>query len=163
VSGRNAEPEILLETVMFKNQDDQIAILGVCVDEPEMFGRTEGLNFCSVRSGRRAIDMLRMLSFDLVVTGMRLPDIDTWDFIRRIRAGWSWQKWALIGNDITEQQEITARMFGSLKIFETMPSSDELINMTSAVREKAAMAVLHRNYGHQKFANIRPLKSVAAM
>jgi DNA-binding response OmpR family regulator len=148
---------------MFKNQEDQIAILGVCVDEPSMFGRTEGLNFCCVRSGRRAIDMLRMLSFDLVVTGMRLPDYDTWDFIRRIRAGWSWQKWALIGKDITEQQEITARMFGSLKIFDTMPSSDELINMTSAVRQKAALAVLHRSYGQQKFANSRPAKSMAAL
>jgi len=148
---------------MFKSQDDQIAILGVCVDEPPMIGRTEGLNFCCVRSGRRAIDMLRMLSFDLVVTGMRLPDIDTWDFVRRIRAGWAWQKWALIGNDITEQQEITARMFGSLKIFETMPSSDELINMTSAVREKAALAVLHRNYGQQKFLHSRPAKSLAAL
>jgi DNA-binding response OmpR family regulator len=148
---------------MFKSQDDQIAILGVCVDEPPMVGRTEGLNFCCVRSGRRAIDMLRMLSFDLVVTGMRLPDIDTWDFVRRIRAGWAWQKWALIGHDITEQQEITARMFGSLKIFDSMPSSDELINITAAVRDRAVLNVLHRNYGPQKFVHRRSAKSMAAI
>jgi len=47
------------------------------------------LNFCSVRSGRRAIDMMRMLSFDLVVVGMRIPDLSTWDFLRRIRTGWA--------------------------------------------------------------------------
>jgi len=134
---------------MFKSQDDQVAILGVCVDEPAMVGKTEGMNFCSVRSGRRAIDMMRMLSFDLVVVGMRIPDLSTWDFIRRIRTGWAWQKWALVGGAITEQQEITARMFGPLKIYDVMPSSDELLQLTAALREKAAMAVLNQNYGRQ--------------
>ncbi len=132
---------------MFKNQDDQVSILGICVDEPQMVGRTAGLNFCAVRSGRRAIDMLRMLSFDLVLAGMRIPDIGTWDLVRRLRAGWPWQKWALVSNAISEQQEITARMFGSLRIYDVMPSSDELIQLTTALREKAALAVLHRNYG----------------
>ena len=132
---------------MFKSQDDQVAILGVCVDEPEQIGKVEGLNFCSVRSGRRAIDMMRMLSFDLVVVGMRIPDLSTWDFLRRIRTGWAWQKWALIGGAITEQQEITARMFGPLKIYDVMPSSDELLQLTAALREKAAMAVLNQQYG----------------
>jgi CheY-like chemotaxis protein len=131
---------------MFKSQDDQVAILGVCVDEPEQVGRTEGLNFCAVRSGRRAIDMLRMLSFDLVLVGMRIPDLGTWDFVRRLRTGWAWQKWALIGGAITEQQEITARMFGPLKIYDVMPSSDELLHTADALRQKAALAVLNQNY-----------------
>ncbi len=132
---------------MFKSQEDQVSILGVCVDEPEMAGRTEGLNFCSVRSGRRAIDMLRMLSFDLVVVGMRIPDLNTWDFVRRVRTGWAWQKWALVGGAISEQQEITARMFGPIKIYDVMPSSDELFQITDSLRQKAALAVLHQNYG----------------
>jgi CheY-like chemotaxis protein len=131
---------------MFKSQDDQVTILGVCVDEPEKVGRTEGLNFCAVRSGRRAIDMLRMLSFDLVLVGMRIPDLGTWDFVRRLRTGWAWQKWALVGGAITEQQEITARMFGPLKIYDTVPSSDELLALADALRQKAALAVLHQNY-----------------
>jgi len=131
---------------MFKSQEDQVAVLGICVDEPEMVGKTEGLNFCAVRSGRRAVDMLRMLSFDLVLVGMRIPDINTWDFVRRLRTGWAWQKWALVGGAITEQQEITARMFGPIKIYDVMPSSDELIELTNALREKAAMAVLNQNY-----------------
>ena len=134
---------------MFKSQDDQVAVLGVCVDEPELIGKTEGLNFCSVRSGRRAIDMLRMLSFDLVMVGMRIPDLNTWDFVRRLRTGWAWQKWALVGGAISEQQEITARMFGPIRIYDVMPSSDELIELTSALRQRAAMAVLNQNYGRQ--------------
>ena len=131
---------------MFKSQNDQVTVLGVCVEEPAMVGRTEGLDFCSVRSGRRAIDMLRMLSFDLVVVGMRIPDISTWDFVRRVRTGWAWQKWALVGGAITEQQEITARMFGSVKIYDVMPSSDEVLQLASHLREKATLAVLNQTY-----------------
>jgi DNA-binding response OmpR family regulator len=131
---------------MFKSQNDQVTVLGLCVEEPAMVGRTEGLDFCSVRSGRRAIDMLRMLSFDLVVVGMRIPDISTWDFVRRVRTGWAWQKWALVGGVLTEQQEITARMFGSVKIYDVMPSSDEVLQLASHLREKAAMSVLNQSY-----------------
>jgi DNA-binding response OmpR family regulator len=131
---------------MFKSQNDQVTVLGLCVEEPAQVGRTEGLDFCSVRSGRRAIDMLRMLSFDLVIVGMRIPDISTWDFVRRVRTGWAWQKWALVGGAITEQQEITARMFGSVKIYDVMPSSDEVLQLASHLREKAAMSVLNQTY-----------------
>jgi DNA-binding response OmpR family regulator len=131
---------------MFKSQNDQVTVLGLCVEEPAMVGRTEGLDFCTVRSGRRAIDMLRMLSFDLVIVGMRIPDITTWDFVRRVRTGWAWQKWALVGGAITEQQEITARMFGSVKIYDVMPSSDEVLQLASHLREKAAMSVLNQSY-----------------
>jgi CheY-like chemotaxis protein len=131
---------------MFKSQNDQVTVLGLCVEEPAMVGRTEGLDFCTVRSGRRAIDMLRMLSFDLVIVGMRIPDISTWDFVRRVRTGWAWQKWALVGGAITEQQEITARMFGSVKIYDVMPSSDEVLHLASHLREKAAASVLNQTY-----------------
>ena len=131
---------------MFKSQNDQVTVLGLCVEEPAMVGRTEGLDFCSVRSGRRAIDMLRMLSFDLVIVGMRIPDISTWDFVRRVRTGWAWQKWALVGGAITEQQEITARMFGSVKIYDVMPSSDEVLQLASHLREKATLSVLNQTY-----------------
>jgi len=131
---------------MFKSQNDQVTVLGVCVDEPSLVGRTEGLDFCTVRSGRRAIDMLRMLSFDLVIVGMRIPDICTWDFVRRVRTGWAWQKWALVGGMLTEQQEITARMFGSVRIYDVMPSSDEVLQLASHLRERATMSVLNQSF-----------------
>ena len=102
-----------------------------------MVGRTEGLDFCTVRSGRRAIDMLRMLSFGSgrsSACGFLISL--TWDFVRRVRTGWAWQKWALVGGAITEQQEITARMFGSVKIYDVMPSSDEVLQLASHLREK---------------------------
>ncbi len=129
---------------MFKSENETVKVIGVCVDEPAMVGQSARLDFCTVRSGRRAIDMLRMLSFDLVVVGMRLPDISTWDFVRRVRTGWAWQKWALVGGAITDQQEVTARMFGSVRIYDVMPSSDELLKLASDMREKATQAVLNQ-------------------
>ncbi len=143
---------------MFKSQDDQVAVLGVCVEEPAMVGRVEGMNFCTVKSGRRAIDMLRMLSFDMVLVGMRIPDISSWDFVRRVRTGWPWQKWALVGGAISEQQEITARMFGATKIYDVMPSSDELFELTNNLRKKAALAVLN---GHTPALHARPAAAAA--
>jgi hypothetical protein len=123
---------------MFKSQNEQVAVLGVCVDEPAMVGRTERLDFCSVRSGRRAVDMMRM------------PDINTWEFVRRVRTGWAWQKWGLVGGGIggliTDDQERTARMFGSVRIFDVMPSSDEVLQLASALRERAAQSVLNQTY-----------------
>jgi DNA-binding response OmpR family regulator len=130
--------------VMFKSQEEQVTVLGVCVDEPALVGMSDRLGYSSVRSGRRAIDMLRMLSFDLVVVGMRIPDMQTWDFVRRVRTGWSWQKWALVGGMITEQQEISARMFGSVRIFDVMPSSDELLKLASDLRDRATQVILNQ-------------------
>ena len=140
---------------MFKSQNNQVTVLGVCVDEPPMLGQTQGLDFCSVRSGRRAIDMLRMLSFDLIVVGMEIPDISTWDLIRRVRTGWAWQKWALVGGMLSEQHEITARMFGSVRIFDAMPSSDEVLRLASHLRDKVAISVLNQN-------DERPYRSAAS-
>jgi hypothetical protein len=75
---------------------------------------------------------------------MRIPDMQTWDFVRRVRTGWSWQKWALVGGMITEQQEISARMFGSVRIFDVMPSSDELLKLASDLRDRATQVILNQ-------------------
>ncbi len=131
---------------MFKCQEDQLSILGLCVEEPMLIGRVAGLNYHAVNSGRRAIDMLRMLSFDLVLVGMRVPDVSAWDLVRRMRTAWPWQKWSLVAARLTEQQEITARMFGAIKIYEETPSSDELFELTARLRDRAQTAVLHSQF-----------------
>jgi DNA-binding response OmpR family regulator len=133
---------------MFKTTQD-VAVLAVCVNEPPQEIQTEGLTFCSVNSARRAIDMLRMLRFDLLLVGPNVPDISTWEFVRRAKIGWPWQKWALVGERITEQQEITARMMGVTKVFETFPTPEELLELTSALRARAAQAVLNGTYEAQ--------------
>jgi CheY-like chemotaxis protein len=125
-----------------------------------MIGRVEGLNFVSASSSRRAVDMLRMLSFDFVLVNIRLPDIGTWDFLRHLKTGFPGQKWALVGGPITEQQEITARMFGATTLFDATPSSHELLSMASRIREKAIQNVINGNFG-QPGRQPAPVRSAA--
>ena len=77
---------------MFKVQDDQVAVLGICVDPPAMVGRSAELNFQTVHTGRRSIDMLRVLSFDFLLVGLKLPDMSTWDFLRHLKTALPQQK-----------------------------------------------------------------------
>jgi CheY-like chemotaxis protein len=127
---------------MFKCQEDQVAVLGICIDAPVASGRAEELNYHAVHNGRRAIDMLRMVSFDVVLVGLRIPDISTWEFLRHMKTAFPNQKWALVGGPVTEQQEVKARMFGCSTLFETTPSGAELLQLTSRMRQQAVTNVL---------------------
>jgi CheY-like chemotaxis protein len=127
---------------MFKSQGEQVTVLGVCVEEPADVEQAVGLDYCTVRSGRRAVDMLRILSFDLTLVGTRIPDINCWDLIRRIRTGWAWQKWALVAADLTQEQEITARAFGSVKIYDVMPAGDEILQLAARLRARATLPIM---------------------
>jgi CheY-like chemotaxis protein len=127
---------------MFKSQEEQVAVLGICVDAPTMAGRSAELNYHAVHNGRRAIDMLRMVSFDFLLVGLKLPDMATWDFLRHLKTAFPQQKWALVGGPVSEQQEITARMFGATTLFDTTPTSNEILNLTARMRERATAAVL---------------------
>ena len=60
-------------------------------------------------SARSAIELLRILRFDLVITADHLPDMPVWQFVKRMRAAWPWQKWAMFSSRLTERDEITAR------------------------------------------------------
>jgi DNA-binding NarL/FixJ family response regulator len=132
---------------MFKCQEEQVDVLGICIDAPARVGRVEGLGFEGVHSGRRAMDLMRMINFDFVLVGSRLPDMSTWDFLRHLKVAHPHQKWALVAPKMTEQQEITARMFGTTTIFDTTPTTHELLNLTQRLRERAIAKVLNGDFG----------------
>jgi DNA-binding response OmpR family regulator len=126
---------------MFKHQEDEVAVLGICIDEPAHYGRVAGMNYTSATSGRRAVEMLRMMSFDFALVSIKLPDVSTWDLLRTIRTGFPYLKWALVGGPITEQQEITARMFGATTLFDSTPSTHEIVAIVDHQRKHAASLV----------------------
>jgi DNA-binding NarL/FixJ family response regulator len=131
---------------MFKCQEDHVAVLGICIDPPTASGRTDELNYHAAPNGRRAIDMLRMVSFDVVLVGLKLPDMSAWDFLTHLKTAFPNQKWALVGGPVTEQQEVKARMFGCLTMFENTPTGGELLSLTSRTREQAIANVLTGRY-----------------
>jgi CheY-like chemotaxis protein len=107
-----------------------------------MVGRSVELNYHAVHGGRRAIDMLRMVSFDMLLLGLQLPDMSPWDFLRFLKTAFPHQKWALVGGPITEQQEVTARTFGCTTIFESTPNSSEMLSLTARMRDQAVAKAL---------------------
>jgi CheY-like chemotaxis protein len=133
---------ILSRFAMFKCQEDQIAVLGICIDPPTASARADELNYHAVQNGRRAIDMLRMVSFDVVLVGLKLPDMSAWDFLCHLKTAFPHQRWALVGGPVTEQQEVKARMFGCMTMFESTPSGSELMNLTQRTRDQALTNVL---------------------
>jgi hypothetical protein len=83
-------------------------------------------SFFHADSGKKAMELLRMLRFDLLVTGDRLPDMPVSQFIRRVRIAWPWQKWAMVGSVITTQDEIAARTLGAIAVFDAPPDWEAL-------------------------------------
>jgi hypothetical protein len=89
-------------------------------------GPSGGPSFFHADSGKKALELLRMLRFDLLVTGDRLPDMPVSHLIGRVRAAWPWQKWAMVGASITTQDEIVARTLGAVAVFDAPPDWDAL-------------------------------------
>jgi CheY-like chemotaxis protein len=87
---------------------------------------TAGISFFHADSGKKALELLRMLHFDLLVTGDHLPDMPVSHLIRRVRAAWPWQKWAMVGSSLTTQDEIVARTLGAVAVFDAPPDWDAL-------------------------------------
>jgi DNA-binding response OmpR family regulator len=98
-------------------------------------------NCSTADSARSAIELLRMLRFDLVVTADRLPDMPVWKFVQRVRAVWPWQKWALASNTLDQRDEITARTLGVMSILETPVDWQALVEMANSIHQRAAHAV----------------------
>jgi CheY-like chemotaxis protein len=127
---------------MFKSCEDQIEVLGVCVDEPLTFDRYTPIRFHAAYSARRALEALRDARFDLVLLGATLPDLDAWNLLPLIRNDHPQLKWALVGTQVSEQQKAIARNFGAVAFFDSTPSTLELVNLVTGIREQATENVL---------------------
>jgi DNA-binding response OmpR family regulator len=118
---------------------DQASILAVGLGEsiPPEYAE----NCSTADSARSAIELMRMLRFDLVVTADQLPDMPVWQFVQRVRAVWPWQKWALASSTIDQRDEITARTLGVLCILERPLDWHALFEMATAIHRRAARTV----------------------
>jgi hypothetical protein len=127
---------------MFKSREDHVSVLGICVELPDIHQQSGELDFHLAHSARRAIELTRLLAFDFTLVGLKLPDMSTWDFLRRMKSIMPNQKWGLVAGPITEQQEVTARMFGATTIFDATPTCDELLALAARLRQRAIASVL---------------------
>jgi DNA-binding response OmpR family regulator len=109
---------------------------------PPTLGRVESdASFFHAESGAKALELMRVLRFDLLVTGDSLPDMTVNQLVRRVRAAWPWQKWALVANDISPQDEIAARSLGAMAVFDAPTDWRMLAELAESIRARAASAV----------------------
>ena len=110
---------------------DQLSLLAVGVS-----GLVESSPEIDVRyavSAQETIAILRLMSFDLLLAGKKIPDCTVWSLIKRVRAGWPGQRWALVAEEPTPQEEIQARTLGALMVLHSLPDRVRLFGLASAV------------------------------
>ena len=98
--------------------------------------------FWQVESGHEALEIMRMFSVDLLLVNMHLPDIDTWEFVQRVKILRPGAKWVLLCRNPKAEQELRARTLGVLRIFYTMPDATELYELAVSIRERAKVVVV---------------------
>jgi hypothetical protein len=92
------------------------------------------------QSGGRAIELMKLLRFDLVVATPGGLDLPIPVLSRQMRAISPWQKWALCGPDITDQDELAARCNGALAVLDDVGDWSEFEQMAANVRRRRPIA-----------------------
>jgi hypothetical protein len=111
---------------MFNRTEGKGSVLGICVTPASFTGQSAALDYRAVHSARRAMDMLRLVRFDMLLVNLHLPDVSVWNFMRHVKTVCPRQKWSLVGSVLTKDQEIAARMFDVTTVFEVAPAIDEV-------------------------------------
>jgi len=121
-------------------QTEQASILVIGADAMPQNEEFAG-EVMTADTGRRAIELLRMLKFDLVVISHPLPDMPAWNLNQRIRMTMPWQKWALVGSEISQRDELMARSLGVVGMFDRDLDWPEVMHVAAAIHRRAATAV----------------------
>jgi len=127
---------------MLKCAQDEAVVLGICVEEPVYHDRFAGMKFMSASNGERAMELLHTLDVDFVLVNMSVPDMSVWEFVHAMRSHFPNLKWALVGSEINDQQEIAARRLGVTAVFDRTPSSDDLQEIVTHQRRRTGKRVV---------------------
>src|SRR3954469_1489694 len=95
-------------------------------------------------TGGRAIELLRMLKFDLVVIGQQLADMPVWNLVQRIRISMPGQKWAFVGKEIGPREEVMARSMGVVGVFDAEADWSSLLDVATQIHQRRSAASARR-------------------
>jgi hypothetical protein len=135
-----------------------LSLLAVCVPGLEDQKRWI-VDLHKAWSGREAICRMRMLEWDLVLAGERLPDMSVWQFVARVRAACSGQRWALVctsphSSPISAPDEVRARSMGALTVFDAVPDCAQLYEVARSLlrtkRRRAEAGQVARTIGQRE-------------
>ena len=120
------------------NATDEPSVLAVCLPELRDYATDAGLDVQYAASGREAIELLRVLRFDLVLTGQALPDMSAAMLLARVRTAWPWQKSVLVCSELSESQERQARSLGVVSILDGWPSPVTVSSVVESLGRRTA-------------------------
>jgi DNA-binding response OmpR family regulator len=115
-----------------------VSILGVGLAEQRDWPEREVM---LAGQGSQAMELLRLLRFDLVVVDAGLPDGSALSFARTLRRCRPGQRWAMVGSTMTASEEITARTLGVLAVLDVAPSWPEMQALLQRVRRSTRFPV----------------------
>lgn len=117
------------------NEPFEPAILGVCLENTL---DTPMGDFLHADSAHRALELLRLMRFELLLTGDRLADMPLETFIVRVKRTWPWQRWVLVTGSSDHRQELLARSLGVMAVIDAPLRLDELLEITRNLRPRQA-------------------------
>lgn len=80
----------------------------------------------AAQSGREALQLARVINFDLLVAGTNVTDMGLWPMIQRIRRQSHQLKWILVDERLTTADQVEAWSNGVLAIFDQTPNVEEM-------------------------------------
>ena len=112
--------------------DASVLLIG---DVPPGFQHPQ-VDLMTAETGGRAIELLRMLKFDLVVIGQKLADMPVWNLVQRMRMAMPNQKWAFVGRGIGTREEVMARSLGVVGVFDADADWSELLHVAAQIHQR---------------------------
>ncbi|MFT3785137.1 MAG: hypothetical protein QM770_03090 [Tepidisphaeraceae bacterium] len=101
-----------------------------------------GPQVSEVDSADRAVELLRMLKFDLVAIGSDVTGSTPWQLARKVQTVLPWQKWALVAHELDPNEEVLARSLGAVAIFEGPEAWREMVDVATRIRRKNPATVV---------------------
>ncbi len=124
--------------------DDEPTIMSVCAKDMVRQSAVDEERFFFTESAARALAVLRVLRADLILPCLDVPDMCVWDFVGRIKKCWPWQRWALVCDALTEDEETRARTLGVSRIFYSMVDPVHLYDLAAVARRQSEKKIASR-------------------
>jgi DNA-binding response OmpR family regulator len=77
-----------------------------------------------------------MITVDLVMIDRILPDMTAWDLAGTLRSARPWQLWALVGSELSADDEVRARSLGATGVFDGRPTRPMLSEIAKSLRRR---------------------------
>lgn len=116
---------------MVQNFQPTLLAIGVA----GMSGQTSKLDIYTATTIREAIATMRLIYFDLLLVGLDDPTLDVAELMHRVLTVRPHQRWVLMAQQFSTNEEVQARSLGALMVLHGIPSESWLVRYMASLRE----------------------------